>query len=73
MLYIEGNLKELYKFEDMIEERRTEDQYEDPYPDFLEGIFFITVRNYKAILCCRPNKQTLRIAIFDARSFYIFK
>ena len=34
VLFIEGNLKELYKFEVMIEEQRGQDQLEDPNPDF---------------------------------------
>ena len=39
VLYIDGNLKMVYKFEDMIEEEV--DYEEDPYPEFKEGIFFL--------------------------------
>jgi hypothetical protein len=34
VLYIEGNLKEIYRFEDLIEENKISDEIEDPYPDF---------------------------------------
>lgn len=70
MLYIDGNLKMIYKFEDMIEEEI--DHEEDPYPDFQEGIFFVQVRNWSSILCCRENKISYKVVIYDIRSFYLF-
>jgi len=54
----------------MIEEEI--DHEEDPYPDFQEGIFFVQVRNWSSIVCCRQNKIGYKVVIYDIRSFYLF-
>jgi hypothetical protein len=54
----------------MIEEKPFE--FEDPTPDFVEGIFFVRVRSWTNIIRCRRPFVQIKICVYDARSFYLF-
>ena len=54
----------------MIEEKPFE--FEDPTPDFVEGIFFVKVSSWTNIIRCRRPFVKIKICVYDARSFYLF-
>ena len=54
----------------MLEEKPFE--FEDPTPDFVEGIFFVKVSSWAKIIRCRRPFVEIKICVYDARSFYLF-
>jgi hypothetical protein len=70
LLSIASSKKKWFMFQEMIEEKQFE--FEDPTPDFVEGIFFVKVSSWTNILRCRRPFIQSKICVYDARSFYLF-
>jgi hypothetical protein len=71
VLYFNATRNQMFELDDMVEERPI--KLEDPNPDYEEGIFFVTVRDWGQILRCRERKVSVKICVYDANPLFIFK